>query len=65
MGIAIRISARGRDANVTRSPAVSPGRVPLEHHLIETWPVSAPASRQVYKRDATTRYWETSALPDP
>ncbi|HEV2344038.1 MAG TPA: hypothetical protein VGS97_08095 [Actinocrinis sp.] len=33
--LAIRVSARGRDAKITRSNAVHPRRVPLEHHLIE------------------------------
>lgn len=63
--LAIRVSARGRDAKITRSPAVNPRRVPLEHHLIEAWPVAAPAPREVLKRDETTRYWESAALRQP
>lgn len=63
--LAIRVSARGRDAKITRSNAVHPRRVPLEHHLIEAWPAAAPTPRQVLKRDETTRYWESAALPRP
>ncbi len=58
--LTIRVSARGRDAKVTHSPRVHPRRVPLEHHLIEAWPASAAAPREVLKRDETTRYWENS-----
>ena len=59
--LTIRVNARGRDAEITRSPAVNPRRVPMEHHLIEAWPASAPAPRRVLKRDGTTQYWESTA----
>lgn len=63
--LTVRVSARGRDDKITRGNAVHPRRVPLEHHLIETWPTAAPAPREVLKRDETTRYWESAALPRP
>ena len=56
--LTIRVSARGRDAKAAYRPGVHPRRVPLEHHLIEAWPASAPAPREVLKRDQTTRSWE-------
>jgi hypothetical protein len=59
--LAIRVSVRGRGAEITRSPAVNPRRVPLEHHLIEAWPVAMPTARDVLKRDETTDYWEMVA----
>jgi len=31
--LTIRVNARGRDAEITRSPAVNPRRVPVENHL--------------------------------
>jgi hypothetical protein len=58
--LAIRVSARGRDAKVTHPPRVHPRRVPLEHHLIEAWPASTLGPREVLKRDQTTRSWENS-----
>lgn len=62
--LTIRVSARGRDAEITRSPAVNPRRVPMEHHMIEAWPASASAPRRVLKRDGITLYWESTA-PHP
>ena len=58
--LTVRISVRGRDAKAMHHARVDPRRLPLEHHLIEAWPASAFASREVLKRDQTTRYWENS-----
>lgn len=60
--LTVRVSTRGRGTEITRSHAVNSRRVPLEHHLIEAWPVAAPAARDVLKRDETTHYWEQVRL---
>lgn len=52
--VTVRVSAKGRDAK-----AATTRRRPLEHHLIEAWPASAPVPREVLKRDETSRYWES------
>ncbi len=62
--LAIRVSARGRDANPGQR-GYSPTDPPLEWHRIEAWHVTAPAPRTVLRRDETTRYWENASLLRP
>ena len=57
--VAIRVSARGRDKPGVVT-ALNPRRYPVEEHLIEAWPVTAPALRAVVKRDELTRQLENS-----
>jgi hypothetical protein len=60
--LAIRVSVRGRDklALPASAAALHPRRAPWEDHLIEAWPVTAPAPHVVLKRDQFSRRWETS-----
>jgi hypothetical protein len=58
--LAVRVSARGRDATRPPPTADSARRTPTERHRVEAWPVSAAAPRQVLKRDRLTRRYETT-----
>ena len=58
--VTIRVSARGRDSKTPADHSKNPRRVPVEHHRVQAWPVNGPEPRVVMKRDATTRYWESS-----
>jgi hypothetical protein len=59
--LAIRASVRGRDRHGPPASALHPRRLPLEDHLIETWPAAGPAPRVVLKRDEFSRRWEDTA----
>jgi GNAT superfamily N-acetyltransferase len=58
--LAVRVSVRGRDQQVLTARGINPRRTPVEHHLIEVWPVPAPGPRVVLKRDEFSRAWEAS-----
>lgn len=56
--LAVRVCVRGRDTFTPPAAGTNSRRTPVEHHLIEAWPVASAAPRVVLKRDQFSRDWE-------
>jgi hypothetical protein len=56
--LAIRVSVRGRSSTPPTPSAAHPRHTPVEHHVIEAWPVAAAAPRRVLKRDDLSLAYE-------